>query len=114
MTDAADTYIPSMSDCPYSNYNVPGWSDLVSEKHDLAREAFLDWIALGKPHNGAAICRMRRTRAAFKLALRYCKQHEDENRADACANSIQSRDTKTFWRNFCKVYNSKASNMSIQ
>jgi len=61
------------------------------------------------PHDGAAICRMRRTRAAFKLALRYCKQHEDEIRADACANSIQSRCTKQFWRNVSKVYNSKAS-----
>jgi len=64
-----DKCILSTPDCPSSYYNVPGWSDFASEKHDLAREAFLDWIALGKPHNGAAICRMRRTRAAFKLAL---------------------------------------------
>jgi len=42
MTDAADNYIPSTSDCPVSNYNVPGWSDFAGENHDLAREAFLD------------------------------------------------------------------------
>jgi len=45
MTDAADKCIPSTSDCPDSNYNVPGWSDCASEKHALARD--LDWIALG-------------------------------------------------------------------
>jgi len=53
---------------------------------------------------------MRRTRATFKPACRYCKQHVHEIRADAGANSIQSRDAKTFWRNVSKVYNSKATN----
>ena len=96
LTYAAEKCIPMTFDGSDSRYNVPGWSDFVSEKHDQAREAFLNWIALGKPHDGAAGYRMRRTRAAFKLALRYCNRHEEEMRADACAKSFQSRDTNTF------------------
>ena len=34
------------------NYNVPGWSDLVKGKHDIARSAFLDWVFVGRPRTG--------------------------------------------------------------
>jgi len=34
------------------NYNVPGWSDLVKENHDVARSAFLDWVSVGRPRTG--------------------------------------------------------------
>jgi len=59
---------------------VPGWNDYVKEKHDLARNAFLEWKFW-----------MKTTRARFKLALRYCKQHEDMLRADALANSLNCK-----------------------
>ena len=52
---------------------------------------------------------MRRTKASFELALRYCKQHEDQLRADAFATSMQSRDSKAFWRNVYKISNNKAT-----
>ena len=110
MTYAAEKCIPMTFDGSDIRYSVPGWSDFVSEKHDLAREAFLDWIALGKPFDGGAVYRMRRIRAAFKLALRYCKQHEEETRADACAKSLQSRETKTFWHNVNKICSNKHVN----
>ena len=32
-----------------SAYTVPGWDDYVSDKHDVARDAFLSWIAIGRP-----------------------------------------------------------------
>ena len=92
-----------------NNFIVPGWSEYVDEKHEVAREAFLDWVLAGKPRAGALVIRMRRTRASFKLALRYCKQHEDQIRADACAESMQSRDSKSFWRNVYKISNNKAT-----
>ena len=44
---------------------------------------------LGKPRQGPCQHWMKITRARFKLALRYCKQHEDMLRADAFANSKQ-------------------------
>jgi len=33
-------------------HNVPGWSDFVKEKQDLARDVFLEWVAVGKPRSG--------------------------------------------------------------
>jgi exonuclease III len=43
-----------------SNYNVPGWNDIVRDKYDLSREAFLDWVASGKPRTGETFDRMSR------------------------------------------------------
>jgi len=35
---------------------------------------------------------MSQTRAAFKLALRYCRDREETLRANACANSLAGKD----------------------
>ena len=70
---------------------MPGWTEYVQEKHDLSRQAFIEWVSVGKPRHGHEIISMRKTRAAFKLALRYCRQHEDQLRTDACANSLESK-----------------------
>jgi hypothetical protein len=105
---AANNSIPSVryNRCDLS---VPGWNEFVKDKHELSRQAFLDWVAVGKPHVGLEVTLMRKTRASFKLALRYCRQHEDQLRADSCANSLESKDPRKFWDNVYKVSNSKAN-----
>ena len=75
---------------------VAGWNDIVRDKHDAARAAFLDWVAVGKPRQGPVFVLMNRSRAAFKLAMRYCKQHEDMIRADNLANSIADKEYGAF------------------
>jgi len=75
----------------YNQHVVAGWNDVVKDKHDVARAAFLDWVEDGKPRQGPLFFLMNRTRAAFKLAMRYCKQHETMIRADNLANSITDR-----------------------
>ena len=57
---------------PYSvkgdNHNVhavAGWNDIVRDKHDAARAAFLDWVAVGKPRHGPVFVLMNRSRAAL-------------------------------------------------
>jgi len=32
----------------YEQYVTPGWNDIVSKKHAAAREAFLEWVFMGK------------------------------------------------------------------
>jgi len=66
-------------------YAVPGWNEFVKDKHRLAREAYLQWLYGGKPRHGLLHFSMNRTRAQFKLALRYCKQHEEVISADLAA-----------------------------
>ena len=34
-----------------SEFNIPGWNDFVADKHDLARDAFKEWVIHGKPKN---------------------------------------------------------------
>ena len=93
-----------------SDYVIPGWNDIVSDKHDAARSAFLQWQCDGKPRQGLSHVLMNRTRAQFKLALRYCKDHEEALRSDALANSLSEKDYSKFWDTVRKTNNSKAAN----
>ena len=90
-------------------HNTPGWNDYVDEKHGEARSAYLEWMVAGKPRQGFSFVLMNKTRAAFKLALRYCKQHEDMMRADSYARSLSSKDFKSFWSGIHKNSNAKAA-----
>jgi len=92
-----------------SSYNVPGWNDYVDEKHNEARNAYLEWLRDGKPRFGVLFQRMQRTRANFKLAFRYCRQHEQQLRADACAINLKNKDPIKFWHSVKKISNSKAT-----
>jgi len=46
---------------------------------------------------------MKRTRALFTLALRYCKNHVDEMKADACADMLMDKDCRKFWNQVYKI-----------
>jgi len=64
----------------------------------MARQAFIDWASAGRPHDNFLLPRMRRTRTAFKHALRSCRAHEEQIRADAyAAISLEAHDSKKFW-----------------
>ena len=75
-------------------YNVLGWSDYVSDRHDSARCAFYEWVINGKPRSGWLYMNMYKTRAAFKQALRYCKSHEAQMKADSLAKSVEDINCK--------------------
>jgi len=84
-------------------YNVPGWTDLVKEKHEIARAAFLEWVAVGKPRSGYLHQVMCRTRAEFKLALRRCRAAEEQLRADARASQLADKQhPQAFWNGIRK------------
>jgi len=65
-----------------NDFNVPGWNTYVSEKHDAARKAYMNWLDVGKPKCGYYFDCMKRSRAVFKLALRYCRNHLEQLKAD--------------------------------
>ena len=71
-----------------SDLNVPGWNTHVIEIHDAARAAYMNWLDAGKQKFGYYFDCMKRTRAVFKLALRYCRNHLEQLKADACADSL--------------------------
>jgi len=77
-----------------SQYNVPGLSDYVAEKHDIARQAYTKWFYDGKPRYGHSYELMYKSRATFKQALRFCKRHRDQMQADALAYKHKNLDAK--------------------
>ena len=94
---AMHRFIPSTR-VHVNNYSVAGWNDLVADKHEAARRAFLDWVSTGKSRTGYICEQMKRTRAQFKLALRYCRSNEELLRSDAMAKNDLTNQSK-FWRN---------------
>jgi len=82
---------------------VPGWSDHVQDNYDKAKEAFVCWVQCGKPRCGLEYDAMYKSRAAFKLALRYCKKHDAQLSADAHAKNLLSWcDYQKFWQGIKK------------
>jgi len=105
---ATDDAIPLTG--PHQNqHNIPGWSDYVAEKHDISRQAFLNWVYDGKPKCGPSFQHMYTSRAAFKQALRYCKRNKEQLQADALAHSHKNMDAKHFWKKISKTANYKAT-----
>ena len=109
ITTAVDDLIPKCK-ISGSDYNIAGWNTHVKDKHDMARDAYLSWIYDGKPKQGYTFEIMKKTRAIFKLALRFCKRHEEQMKADACAASLDDPDPRKFWKNVYKISNNKAVN----
>ena len=94
-----------------NHHNVPGWSDYmyVTEKHDVARHAFFDWLSDGKPRCGPSFQLMLKSRAAFKQALRFCKRHKVQLQAYALAYSYKNSDSNQFGKKISDISNSKAT-----
>lgn len=95
-----------------SEFNVPGWNDIVKEKYELSREAFLEWVVYGRPRFGPIYYRMARLKASFKLALRYCKQHSEQIKANACAAALDLGDSRKFWKQVSKLSNDRVTNQA--
>ena len=78
--------------------NVPGWNSHVKELYSEYRRTFLIWRSNGSPRQGEVAVSMRTSRARFKLALRWCKRHEADIKAQAMASKLANKDTKGFWK----------------
>ena len=97
MISASDVFCVKKSHLS-KTYSVPGWNDIVSDKHLLARNVFLEWCNSGKSKTGSLFREMLCTRAEFKAALRYCKKLEEQIRADKCEFSLDLGNAKAFWK----------------
>jgi len=106
---ATDRCIPHRATSDNSYSHIPGWNTHVRELHDIARECYLVWLDNGKPRSGVWHENMCRSRAKFKLALRYCKQHIEEMKADAVANSVFDKDARKFWNDVYRISNAKVT-----
>lgn len=74
-----------------------GWNDLVKDSHLIAREAFLEWIRIGKPRQGVEHREMIVTRARFKYALRNLRKEEDNIRNHMLSDKLAFGQSREFW-----------------
>ena len=44
---------------------LPGWTEIVKESHEVARSDFKFWCSNGKPRHGYVYKAMRRSRSQF-------------------------------------------------
>jgi len=108
ISNASKLSIPMHAKKHY-DHSVAGWNDYVDEKHTEARGAFLEWVASGRPRHGLSFTLMNKTRATFKLALRYCRQHEDMLKANLYAKSLSDKEYRSFWSSIHKSTTGKTA-----
>ncbi len=101
----ASASLLSCNDACHSDQQIPGWNDWVKEHHANARDSFLLWRSGGSPRCGQLFDMMKKSRAAFKLALRSCRQEKDRCAADSLANKLMKKDSKSFWKEINKMNN---------
>ena len=101
-------FIPSKK-VNVGNYSMAGGNDLVADKHEAARQAFREWVSAGKPRTGYICELMKRARAHFKLAMRFCKNNDEQLRNDAMAKNYLTNQSK-FWKNVKNVSNNSITN----
>ena len=77
---------------------IPGWNEHIKHLYQKAREAFRAWKREGSPRHGEEAQRMRISRAAFKYAIRRCRQDEESMRAQAMSRKLREGDVRSFWR----------------
>jgi exonuclease III len=107
--ETTENYVPARK-VACTEHNVPGWSDYVKENHANARAAFHEWVSDGKPRSGASHSRMCTTRAKFKIALRYCRRHLDQMKADARAKDLlEANGNSKFWKGISRDMSSKVT-----
>jgi len=94
----------------HSEHIISGWNDVVKYKQ-TATAAFLDRVAAGQSQNQPVFLLMSQTRAAFKLALCYCRKNEEMMHANAYTKSMACKDFKSFWNGINKLNNAKVKNM---
>ena len=87
----------------HQHHNVPGWNEYCCDAHDQARDAFHLWRGQGKPKQGPAFDFMKRSRALFKYALKYCKKNEQQIIADKLAGDLTDHDYVQFWKQVGKL-----------
>ena len=82
---------------------VPGWNDYVYEAKSAASDAHYLWCQWNKPKFGPLFDLMRRTRAKYKYAIRYCRQQEKQIQADSLAQHLSKQNFSSFWRKVSKT-----------
>ena len=68
---------------------VFGWSQHVKMHYNEYRSAFLEWRKSGSPREGPLASSMRRLCPLFKLALRRCRQNEENIKAEAACRKVK-------------------------
>ena len=105
MTKASECI--ASSDSYRHNAGIPGWSQHVAEAHKEARDCFRTWCINGKPKHGPEFDDMQKSRAQFKYALRFAKQHDNALRRQSLVNKFaNSRKPADFWKEIRNINNS--------
>ena len=76
--------------------NIPTWNLYVKALYDEYRHIFLLCGSNGSPSQGELAVFMRKSRATFKLALRWCRQNELKIKSQAKATKLANRDNRGF------------------
>ena len=74
-----------------------------------ASDAYYLWHQWNKPKSGPIFDLMQRTRARYKYAIRYCRQHKNQIQADTIAGLLTRQNFSSFWKNVSRTMSRNVS-----
>jgi hypothetical protein len=105
---AAESSIPSTSNCHCEVGRVPGWTERVEPLREKSLFWHRLWVECGRPHTGTVADCMRRTRASYHYAIRQVKKDRDLIVRNRIADALLNDPSRNFWTEVKKIRGNKA------
>ena len=93
---AAEASIPHTGSRSNIRGRIPGWSEHVQPLRDKSMFWHKMWLDCGRPRLGAVADSMRRTRAAYRYAIRNVKRNEDAIVRERLADAVLDNEARNF------------------
>ena len=105
MSNASDELVSRQGDKARPYKCRPGWNDHARDLHTAARECFVMWVDADQPKSGPVFDLMKSSRARFRYAIRFIKNHENQLRMDSLAKELSQSKPEDFWKEIRHINN---------
>jgi hypothetical protein len=82
---------------------VPGWTEYVAHKKELALSCHWAWKQAGRPNSGQVFECRRQSRSDYHYAVKQVKKNEDRMRSERMAQAITANNHKNLWKEVNKL-----------
>ena len=81
---------------------IPGWKRNVKSLYSIARDCYLEWVAVERLLNTPQHENRKSSRKIFKAALRNCKLNEHKEICKSITEKFQQKNMNEFWNDVKK------------
>ncbi|CAG9569785.1 unnamed protein product [Danaus chrysippus] len=93
---------------------IPGWNERVKQAYATSKEAFINWVAAGRPSTGVVAEKRSSTKKDFKKEYKKCLRDSEEIKASRIALSLHNKNFNSFWRQTNKAMKTKNKTLAVE